>query len=74
MENAAETLIAAGPLGAIIAALGVAYWRQGMALKDAQEARVADAKLVTRTLLELNDKWNATVNNLTAAVDRLGGR
>lgn len=74
MEGAAETLVAAGPLGAIIVALGVAYWRQTIALKAAQEARVEDAKLVTKTLLELNDKWNTTVNALTTAVDRLSDR
>ena len=74
MESATETLIAAGPLGAIIVVLGVAYWRQGLALKTAQEARVEDAKLVTKTLLDLNDKWNTSVNALTTAVDRLAGR
>lgn len=71
MESAAETLIAAGPLGAALFFLGVAYWRQGLTLKAAQEARVEDAKLVTKTLLELNDKWHTSVNALTAAVDRL---
>ena len=74
MEGAAETLIAAGPLGAIILALGVAYYKQGVALKLAQEARVDDAKKVTSTLLELNDKWNGSVNALTTAVDRLTDR
>lgn len=66
-----ETLLAAGPLGAIILALGVAYWRQGLALKEAQEARVEDAKMVTQTLLELTGQWNTAINALTAAVDRL---
>ena len=72
--SAVETLVAAGPLGAIIVVLSVAYWRQGLALKTTQEARVEDAKLVTKTLLELNDKWNTTVNTLTTAVDRLNDR
>lgn len=71
MDAVGETLLAAGPLGAIILALGVAYWRQGLALKEAQEARVEDAKMVTQTLLELTGQWNTAINALTAAVDRL---
>jgi hypothetical protein len=67
----ASTLIQAGPLGAIILALGFAYWRQGKELGATQDKRVEDAKKVTDTLLDLNDKWNATVTTLTAAVNDL---
>ena len=70
-ENIAATLIQAGPLGAVILALGVAYYKQSGELRRAQEARVEDAKKVTKTLLELNDKWNTTVSALTAAVKEL---
>lgn len=74
MESIVETLVAAGPFGAIIVTLGVAYWRQGQTLKAAQEARVTDAQTVTKTLLALNDKWNTSVNALAQAVDRLTDR
>ena len=73
VDPVTETLISAGPLGAIIIALGVAYWRQGLALKAAQEARVQDAQTVTTTLLELNEKWLVAINALTGAVTDLKG-
>lgn len=75
MDPVTETLVSAGPLGAIIVVLGVAYWRQGKALsealKEAQEARVQDAQKVTKTLLELNERWLVAINALTAAVNEL---
>ncbi len=75
MDTALEALISAGPLGAIIVVLFVAYWRQGKALgealKEAQEARVQDAQKVTKDLLELNEKWLVAINALTSAVDQL---
>jgi hypothetical protein len=70
-SDIASTLIQAGPLGAIILALGVAYWRQGNELRSTQDKRVEDAQKVADTLLDLNDKWNATVMTLTAAVNDL---
>jgi len=71
MEAATGTLISAGPLGAIIVILFIAYWRQSKALAEAQQARVADAQKVTTDLLELNEKWLVTLNSLTAAVHEL---
>lgn len=72
MEPAAiDSLLSAGPLGAIIVALGVAYWRQARTLKDTQDARVTDAQKVASTLLEQNQKWNDTIGGLTAAVREL---
>lgn len=75
MDPVVETLVSAGPLGAIIAVLGVAYWRQGKALAEAlaqaQEARVEDAKKVTADLLQLNEKWLVAINALTSAVNEL---
>jgi hypothetical protein len=70
-SDIASSLIQAGPLGAIILALGIAYWRQGTELRATQDKRVEDAKKVADTLLDLNDKWNATVVSLTAAVNEL---
>lgn len=66
-----STLLSAGPLGAIIVLLCYALWRQTGELRASQEARVADAKKVTDTLLMLNDKWNTTVVELTDAVKEL---
>ena len=71
MDAAAETLISAGPLGAVIIALGVAYWRQALTLKATQDARVDDAKKVSNTLIDLNDKWNTTIGALSSAVHQL---
>ncbi len=71
MEGLTETLIQAGPLGAIIVALGVAYWRQARTLKETQDARVTDAQKVAATLLEQNEKWNGTIGALTQAVNDL---
>jgi hypothetical protein len=71
MDGVTDGLLAAGPLGAVIVALGFAFWKQGITLKTTQEARVEDAKKVTATLLELNDKWNTTVGALAQAVNEL---
>jgi len=71
MEGVTDVLVSAGPLGAVIVALGFAFWRQGLTLRATQEARVDDAKKVAATLLELNDKWNTTVGSLTQAVNEL---
>jgi hypothetical protein len=51
--------------------MGVAYIRQAKVLKETQEARVADAKKVADTLLSINDKWHATMGQLTSAVNEL---
>lgn len=64
-------LLSAGPLGAIIVALGFAYMRQAKVLKETQESRVADAKKVADTLLAINDRWHATIGQLTTAVNEL---
>ncbi len=75
METVTETLVSAGPLGAIIVVLGVAYFRQGKALsdalKEAQQSRVDDAKKVTSDLLQLNEKWLVAINALSTAVNDL---
>ncbi|MCP4204265.1 MAG: hypothetical protein GY769_20300 [bacterium] len=73
-EGVVNTLLSAGPLGAVIVALGIALVVQNRQLSKAQDARVADAKKVTAMLLELNDKWNTTVSDLAAAVKELRRR
>ena len=72
--DAISAFLSAGPLGAVIIALGIALQRLNAQLKEAQDARVDDAKKVTKTLLELNDKWNATVTELATAVRELRAR
>lgn len=72
MNSVVESLVSAGPLGAIVIALGVAYWRQTKSfqedLKAVHDARVAEAQAVTETLLELTDKWHVAINELSLAV------
>jgi hypothetical protein len=69
-------------MGAIVAALGLAYWQQQRAHAAAiaaahearvaaQEARVRDAQEVMETLLTLTDKWQTTLGELTQAVGEL---
>lgn len=82
MDTLTETLISAGPLGAIVAALGVGYWQQQRRFEAtltsaqearvaAQEARVRDAQAVTEQLLEFNERWMTAINELTQAVTEL---
>lgn len=82
MDTLTETLISAGPLGAIVAALGVGYWQQQRRFETtltsaqearvaAQEARVRDAQAVTEQLLEFNERWMTAINELTQAVTEL---
>lgn len=65
------TLLGAGPLGAVIAAMGYALWRQTGELRASQEARVQDAQKVADMLLNLNDKWNASISELADAIKEL---
>lgn len=65
------TLLSAGPLGAVIVAMGIALWRQTGELRVSQEARVQDAQKVADMLLNLNDKWNASITELTTVIKEL---
>jgi len=82
MDTLTETLISAGPLGAIIVALGAGYWQQQRRFETtltsaqearvaAQEARVRDAQAVTEQLLEFNERWMGAIGELTQAVSEL---
>ena len=75
MESAIETIASSGSpvLGAILVVLGFAYWKQGQELGRVQQARVDDANKVTQTMLALQDRWQATVGELSDAVQRLPG-
>lgn len=74
MEEAARQIASSGILGAILVVLSWAYYKQGQALEAVHSARVADAQKVAQTLLDLAERWNAALNDLTNAVDRLGER
>jgi prefoldin subunit 5 len=67
MDTLTETLISAGPLGAIVVALGFGYWQQQRRF----EARVRDAQAVTEQLLEFNERWMTAIAELTQAVSEL---
>lgn len=73
VEDVTSVLLNSGSpvLGAVVLVLGYAYWKQAQALATVQEARVQDAQRVATTLLEMQDKWQASLNDLTQAVERL---
>jgi hypothetical protein len=71
VEEVAAALIAHGPLGIALVAVGWAFWKQSAELKEVQAARVEDAKRVVPVLLEFVDKSNKTVQELTEAVRKL---
>lgn len=66
------TFLQHGILGAIVLALGGAIIWQARELSRAKDARTEDAKKVIHTLLDLQEKWNTQVRDLSAAIDRLG--
>lgn len=76
MDAVATELLKVGPLGAIIIAMGIYIWRMHKENRGLQselgaihEKRVADSHAVTVTLLQLNDKWNGTVNSFATIMD-----
>lgn len=82
IESISGSLVAAGPLGAIILGLGLAYWQQQRRFETqitaanearvaAQEARVRDAQAVTEQLLGINERWLQSINDLSQAVNEL---
>lgn len=76
IDDATNILLNSGSpvLGAILVVLGYAYWKQSQALAAVQEARVQDAQRVASTLLEMQDKWQSALSELTQAVERLNER
>lgn len=73
MEQVVTALLAHGPLGIALVALGFAFWKQSEQLKEVQAARVEDAKKTITTLLELVDKQHGVIRALTEAVQELKG-
>jgi hypothetical protein len=71
MDEVTQTLLQAGPLGAVLVAAGVYIFWLHRQLKAVQDSRVTDAQKVVTTLLALNDKWQSTIGDLSTAVDRL---
>lgn len=47
--------------GLVIAALVFAYWRKDLALRESERLRVEDAKAVTKTVMDLADKWSSAL-------------
>lgn len=74
MDEALQTLGAAGPLGAVVLFLGWAYWQVSLELKRVQEARVADAQRVAAAALEREEKWQSVLSQLADAVERVADR
>lgn len=73
MEAVVSALLAHGPLGIALVALGYAFWKQGDQLKEVQAARVEDAKKTVTTLLELVEKQHGAIRTLAEAVQELRG-
>lgn len=72
MDEAISTIASSGVLGALLIIVLFAYARKDKEYRDVQEARVTDARKVTTTILEMQEKWQATINALERAVDKLG--
>jgi hypothetical protein len=72
--EAARQIVSSGLLGALLVVLGLEYRKQGLALAAVQEARVADAKKYAETQLLNNERWQASVNDLAGAIERLMDR
>jgi thymidylate synthase len=71
VDRVFDVLVQQGTLGVALAALGYAFWRQSGDLKTTQEARVADANRMITVMLDLNNKNNEAIGQLTAAVSGL---
>lgn len=74
LESVGTSLASHGVLGLIVVVLGWAYWRLAEKYDAVHAARTADAQKVVTTLLEMQDKWQASINQLTNAVERLEER
>jgi len=72
VEDAIANIASSGVLGALLVIVLLAYGRKDKEYKDVQEARVTDARKVTTTILEMQEKWQTTINMLERAVDKLG--
>lgn len=68
----AEVLITTwGPAGAIIVALGGSVFWLARMLFAVQRARVEDAQKYVTAILDIAEKWNGTLGELTRVTDRL---
>ena len=70
-ENVVNTLLNLGALGPVLVACGLYIRYLHKELKASHDARVADAQRVIDVFLELNDKWNTTLNELTSTMTGL---
>lgn len=52
----------AGPIGVVLALAYLYIRQQHKELAEVQEKRVSDQQAMIAKLLELNDKWNETIN------------
>lgn len=58
-----ELAKAGGPVGVCLALAYLYIREQHRALREVESKRVADAQAMVSKLLELNDKWNETLNS-----------
>ncbi len=74
MDETFRQIASSGILGAILVVLALEYRKQSQALAAVQEARVTDAKKYAETQLSNNERWQASVNDLTGAIERFMDR
>lgn len=70
-EPVVTALLNAGILGPILIAIGWYTLRLQSQLKDSQEKRVEDAQRVVEQMLQLNDRWNESIGELTGSFNEL---
>lgn len=68
--GAEATLLAAGPLGAVILGLGWALLRTAKRLDEVQEARTKDAQEMARAGAEANEKLSDALGRIATEMQR----
>jgi small-conductance mechanosensitive channel len=76
MDQIWSELAKHGIFALLMGVMGWAYWQKSKEVKEAEsktreanEKRTADAQAVVDKLLSLNDKWNATLNNVANTME-----
>lgn len=68
MNEVITALTQYGMPGIVIIALGFFAWKKDRDLKEVTDKRVAEAKEVSKELLELAEKWNETLSKVVDGV------
>lgn len=74
MNDVTQVFLEHGVLGAVVVLLTIAVVYLNKQLQKTQNDRLEDAKKVTTTLLDVNERWHAVIDDLSEAVERLHER